>query len=105
MNERDSDGAFADGGGHPFDIATSHIAGREDPRLTRFEQMRRPGQRPLRLCEIVACEIGTGLDESLLVERETAREPARVRHGAGHHEYLLNRVRLDLAGALVAPAE
>ena len=36
--------------------------------------------------EIVRREIRPRLDESLVVERDAAVQPPRVRHGAGHHE-------------------
>ena len=77
MNEGDRDRSLADGGRDALDVAAAHVADRKDARTTRFEQIRRPGQRPPRCRQIVLRQLRTGLDESLVVERDAPFEPAR----------------------------
>jgi hypothetical protein len=42
---------------------------------------------------------------SLFIEHETSLEPAGVRHGPGHDEYVPNVVRLERIAPLVAPSD
>jgi hypothetical protein len=81
MDEGDGNRSLADRRRDSFDVATSHVADSKDTGQARFEEMRRPGQRPVRGRQIVARQVGPGLDESLGIERNTAIEPDRVRYG------------------------
>src|SRR5256714_15451635 len=56
--------------------------------------MRLPAEWPLRGGEVVTREIGTGLYESLRVQRDTTIEPFRGRRGACHDEDVLDVMTL-----------
>ena len=72
VNERDRDRAFADRGRDALDVAAAHVADREDAGPARFEQIRRPRQRPSRPRQILGREVRAGLDEAFVVERDAA---------------------------------
>src|SRR5947207_3169346 len=104
MNERDRNRALANGRGDALDAARADIADGEDAGPARLEQQRRARQWPAGGSEIVVREIGAGLDETVLVEREASIEPVGVRHGARHHEDVSDLMLLLGAGLRVAPA-
>ena len=64
------------------------------PGRAGLQQVGARGQRPAGLVELVGPEIGAGLDEVLVVERQAALEPGGVRIGAGHQEHVADRARL-----------
>src|SRR5438552_1353070 len=103
MNERDRNRSFADSRGDSLDAARADVADGEDAGPARFEQQRRARERPAGGHEIVVRQIRTGLDETALVERETAIEPTGVRRGARHHEDVPDLMLLFVAGLRVAP--
>src|ERR1700732_3953122 len=76
MDERDRDRAFAHGRRDAFDVAAAHVADRKHARKARFEKMRRPRERPVRGGEVLFRQIRPGFDEAVLVESDTAIEPA-----------------------------
>ena len=61
------------------------------------------GQRGL--LELLGLEVGSGLDEALVVERHASLEPGGVRVGAGHQEHVADRARLRFPGVEVAPSD
>src|SRR5438270_13743924 len=86
MNEGHGNRSFADGRGYALEISTADVADREDARQARFEEVGQPDERPPRGDEIVVRQVGTGLDEAVVIERDAAVEPFRRRHGPGHHD-------------------
>ena len=58
MDEGNGDRSLADGGGDTFDIAAANIADREHAGQARFEQMRRPRERPMRRRQILGDRSG-----------------------------------------------
>ena len=74
--------AFADRGRDSLDVAAAHVTNREDAGPARFEQIRRSGQRPFRVRELVGRQIRAGLHEASVVEDDAAIQPAGVRNGA-----------------------
>src|SRR4051794_40171837 len=86
MNEGDSDGALADGGGDALHVSGADIADSEDAGQTGLEQVRRAGGRPLLFREVVGKKVGAGADEAGGIERDASVQPAGVRDGAGHEE-------------------
>src|SRR5262245_12504836 len=104
MNEGDRDRSLAHGRRDALDIAAAHVSNREDTWTTRFEQIGRPGQRPLRGRQLVWRQVRTGFDEALVVEYEAAGEPARIRIGAGHDEDVPDVVSFDVAGPGILPS-
>src|SRR5258706_13866791 len=79
VHERNRDRAFSDGGGHALDVARAHVADRKNAGKARLQKVGRAGKRPLRGRQIFRREIGSGLDERVLVERDAGLEPG----GAG----------------------
>src|SRR4029434_3752591 len=75
MHKRDRNRPFANGGGDTLDVAAAHIADRKYTRAARFEEERRACQRPVRGVQFFGRQSGTGLDESLVIERETTAQP------------------------------
>src|SRR5438552_16747714 len=71
MHERDGDRAFTDRGCHALDVAAANVADREDARKARFQKMRLPLEGPTRGVEIFRRTIGFGLDEAVVVERQS----------------------------------
>ena len=104
MDEGDRDRSFPDGRCHALDIAASRVADGKDPRQARLEEIGWPGQRPMGSHEIFRRKIGTRLDESLGIERDASLEPARIRHCAGHDEYVPEVSSLNASTGVVAPA-
>ena len=51
--EGDRDRSLTDGRGHALDIASPHVADRKHSGQARFEEMRSPGERPMRRGELV----------------------------------------------------
>src|SRR4029077_12760207 len=68
MNERDGDRSFADSGCDALDVAAAHVADREDAGTARFEEIRRPRQRPRGCRQLFRRQVWTGLDEPARVE-------------------------------------
>src|SRR6266542_5048075 len=58
-----------------FEIACPDVAHREHSRQARFEEMRSPGERPVRGGQVVLRQVRPRLDEPLPVERYTTVEP------------------------------
>ena len=83
VHKLNNHGSFAHCRGDTFHALSPDVANRENSGKARFKQIRGPVQRPAVL------NLGTGLNESLCVERETTSKPFRVGIGAGHHEYML----------------
>jgi len=81
MREGDGDRSFADGGRNTLEVAAAHVADRKDAGPARFEQMRRPWERPLRAREIVGREIQprTIRVSVVSVGRSTWSSPLRTR--------------------------
>ena len=79
MDEGDRDRTLAHRRRHTFDIAAPDVADREHSRQTRFEEMGRPGERPMRGGQILLRQIRTRLDESFGIERNASLEPLRAR--------------------------
>src|ERR1700758_151159 len=86
MHEGDGDRAFADRGGHAFDVAAANISDGEDRGEARLEQKWRARQPPARALEILARQVRSGLDETVVVEDQAAVQPLRRRVRSGHHE-------------------
>src|SRR6476646_6783398 len=86
VDEGDHDRAFADRRRHPFDAAAANVAYRKHARQAGLQGIRWARQRPARRVEIVRRQIATGLDEALVVERDTALEPLGVWYRTHHHE-------------------
>ena len=99
MHKRDGNRAFADGGRHALDVAAAHVADREDAGMIRFQQIRRPRQRPSGCRKVLGRQVRTRFDESAPIKCDAAVEPGRIRHGARHHEYVSDVMRLDDAPA------
>jgi hypothetical protein len=72
MNKRNRDRSFTDGRRHTLDVAASNVADGEHTRTRGFEEIRRPGEGPLRLGEVFSGQVGSSLDEPIRVEREAA---------------------------------
>src|SRR5207237_7857982 len=104
MNELDADRAFADGGSDALDAARAHVADREYPGRARLEEIGRARRRPACRGEIIAAQIGSRANELLVVERDAAFQPARVRRGAGHEKDMADVVHFRLACRAAAPA-
>src|SRR5256884_7303959 len=85
--------------------ARPHVSDREDARPDRLQQIGSTGQRPSRLLEVIREEVGSGLDEVLVVERQASLEPGGVRVGAGHQEQVTDRARLRFPGVELAPSD
>src|SRR5262245_55203970 len=86
MDERNGDRSFSHRRCHAFDVAASHIAGSEHAGKRGLEQIRSSLEWPPGGCQILLCKVRSGLDEVLLVERETAVQPTRICLGPGHQE-------------------
>src|SRR5437870_8338702 len=80
VHELDADGALADRRCDAFHAAGANVADREDARDARLEKEWRAWKRPSD--EILATQVGPGLDEALAVERHGALQPFRVRDRA-----------------------
>src|SRR5438309_5312141 len=85
MHERDGDRAFTDRGCHALDVAAANIADREDAWKARLQKMRLPLESPSRGVEIFRRNIGSSLDEAVIVERHTVIEPFGRRHRSRHY--------------------
>src|SRR5206468_12566705 len=85
--------------------AAPHVAHREDAGKARFEQMWRPAQRPLRGRKVVGSQRRARLDESFVIERQTAGEPLCTRLGAGHGEHVPDFLFLHGSTATGAPGD
>src|ERR1700686_4260482 len=105
MNKGDGNRTFPDGGRHPLEVAAPHVADREDSGTIRFQQIRRPRQWPSACRQVLWRQVRTGLDEPAPVECDAPIEPARIRHGARHHEHMSDVMRLSDAGAAVEPPD
>src|SRR2546422_5423590 len=86
-----------------FDIAFPNVSHREDTRQAGFEEMRRPGERPVRGREILGRQARSRFDESLRVERDAAPEPFGGGNGAGHDEQVSDRTGLGARRPIVPP--
>jgi len=85
----DRNGAFADSGSYPLDIARPNITDGEDTGQIRFQHLRNVARSlPQRLShriEIPACD-----GESFIVERDATSEPFGSRGCSGHDEGVAN---------------
>ena len=70
MDHRNARRSFADGGGHAFQTAATHVADGEDARQAGFEEMRLASERPARGLELVGTQAPARTDEPFVVERE-----------------------------------
>ena len=104
MDERDCDGPFANCRCDPLDITAAHVAHRKHAGQTGFEQMWRPGGRPMGGGQIVLGQIRSRLNESFRLECDAAPQPVRARYRAGHDKDMAELVGLDAADLIVAPA-
>src|SRR5205823_12471307 len=96
MDEGDGDRAFADSGRDALDAAAPNVAHCEHSGQTRFQQMRRPDQRPARRGQLFLCQVWPRLDEAVRIERETALEPACTWNRASHDKDVFDVVPSDL---------
>src|SRR5438309_4629790 len=101
MHERNRNRSFANGRRDALDVTAPDVAGSEYAAQARFEQMRRPRERPASRREVVAGDVASRLHEALRVERHASSEPRGVRDGAGHQEDVPDVVPFD--GALRVP--
>src|SRR6185436_12600843 len=99
MQELHADRSLADRRGDALDRAGADVARAEHARQAGLEEERPPTGRPALAVELRLDEIGTGADESLLVERDAAVQPGAVRLGAGHEEDVRDRALGLAAGS------
>ena len=102
MDQLNRGGAFAGGGGDPFDRPVPDVSGGEDPGHAGFQQQRGAVQRPTRRCAAAAEQIPPGQDIAPVVERYGAGEPARAGLGPDEDEQRRRGNRAALAAVLVA---
>src|SRR4051812_31972936 len=57
MSKRNRDRAFTDGRRHALDVAPPNVADGEHTRTRGFEEVRRPREGPMRLHEVVSCQV------------------------------------------------
>ena len=88
MDKRNCDRAFTDGRCHALDVAAPNVAHGEHARTRGFEQIGRALEWPLGNRQIMLRQVWPGLDEALLVERDTAIQPTRIRFGPSHQEHV-----------------
>src|SRR5205807_5013156 len=98
----DRDRSLPDGGRRPLDAPAPDVAHREHAGQARFQEMRRPGQRPVRGGQILRGQIRARLDEATGIEREAALEPRGTGSGARHGKDVADALRL-LPARLVVP--
>src|SRR5207237_3043025 len=99
----DRDRSLPDGGRRPLDAPAPDVAHREHAGQTGFQEMRRPGQRPVRGGQILRGQIRPRLDEATAVEGEAALEPRGTGSGARHGKDVADALRLLAARLVVAP--
>src|SRR5690349_15734460 len=80
VHERDSDRAFAHGGGDPFDRAPAYVTSGEHPGQAGLVRQRRAAGLPAAVW--VTQHIWTGENETPLIPREVIAEPVGPRLGA-----------------------
>ena len=78
MDKGDRNRPFADRRRHALEAASADIAYREHPGQTRFQEIRGPGERPIRRGQIVLRQIRPRFDEPFRVESDAAVEPVGV---------------------------
>src|SRR5881409_707150 len=104
MNEGDRGRAFTNRRGHALHVPCADVADRKDSGQGRLEEVGESRQPPARRREILLRQVGTGLDETPRIERDTALEPCRAGHRACHYEDVPYVQRLDGLGGLMPPA-
>src|SRR5262249_33595543 len=95
VNEGDCDCPFANRRRDAFEIAATDVSDGKDAGTARFEEVRWSRKRPLRARELLCRELGSRFHKSLLVERYTTTQPARVGNSTGHHEHVSDVVRFN----------
>lgn len=78
MHEGHRNRALTDRERNPLDVSAANVADRKDAGNTRLEQMRRSCEWPMGPGQIIAREIGPGLDKTSWIEREAAGDPPRI---------------------------
>src|SRR5262245_1531112 len=104
MDKGDRNRPFADSRRHTLEAASADVADREYPGQTRFQEIRGPGERPMRHGQIILRQTLPRFDEPFRVERDAPVEPAGVRNGACHDEDVADVARLYVPGLVVPPA-
>ena len=105
VDERDRDRAFAHCRSDAFDVAPAHVTDRKHCGKARFEEMRRPHERPFRGRQFFRRQVGPRLDESVRVEHHTPPEPDGVGNRARHDEDVMDVERLDASRRAIPKAD
>src|SRR6478672_9899701 len=61
--------------------------------------------RPSGCRQFISRETGPGLDEPFCVDGHTPAQPPGVRHRAGHHEHMADRMRFGRATPIIAQSD
>ena len=103
MNEGNGDRSLPDRGCYALDVARSDVAYRKYTRAARFEKVRSSREWPFCPRQFVLRQVGSGLNEILLIQGETTVEPLSRSDRAGQNENMPDTSALRLSGATVAP--